>query len=297
MTPLRQRMLEDMRLRNFSPETQRSYIHYLAHFAKYFDQCPSQLDVGAVREYQLYLSEVRQLSPQSVNCFTAAAKFLYQETLELPWSNAHFKRQRTPNSLPVVLSQQEVERFLAPIGVLKHRAALMVCYGSGLRIAETVRLKVSDIDSNRMVIRVERGKGAKDRYSVLSQRLLEVLRVYWKQQRPVNYLFPGLKEGTHIRPETLQQVCREAAYMAGIQKRVTAHTLRHSFATHLLENGEDIRVIQVLLGHKRIDTTAHYTHVSPGKVASTASPLDQLYAPALAPAEPRKPGRPRKPKA
>ena len=272
-------MLEAMRLRNLSPETQRSYIHYLEGFAKYFNQSPSELDVEAIREYQLYLSQVRLMSPQSVNCFTAAAKFLYQQTLELPWSNEHFKRQRTPNSLPVVLSLAEVERFFAPIGILKHRAALMVCYGAGLRISEAVGLKVSDIDSSRMVIRVERGKGAKDRYSVLSQRLLEVLRVYWKQQRPVEYLFPGRKAGTHMRPETVQQICRDAAYLAGIGKRVTAHTLRHSFATHLLENGEELRVIQVLLGHSSIDTTARYTHVSVAKIASTASPLDLIFKP------------------
>jgi site-specific recombinase XerD len=290
-------MIDDMRLRNFSPETQRSYIHYLADFAKYFNQCPSVLDVEAIREYQLYLKDVRQMSPQSVNCFTAAAKFLYQETLDLPWSNGHFRRQRTPNSLPVVLSQEEVERFFAPIGILKHRAALMVCYGGGLRISEALGLRVGDIDSSRMVIRVERGKGAKDRYTVLSQRLLEVLRVYWRQQRPVDYLFPGRKSGTPLGAETIQQVCRDAAFLSGIQKRVTAHTLRHSFATHLLENGEDIRVIQVLLGHKRIDTTARYTHVSPTAISATASPLDQLSGPKPPAVEKRKPGRPRKSKA
>ena len=297
MTPLRQRMLEDMRLRNFSPETQRSYIHYLVEYAKYFNESPSELDVEAIREYQLYLKDVRQMSPQSVNGFTSAAKFLYQQTLELPWSNAHFKRQRTPNSLPVVLSQEEVERFFAPVGILKHRAALMVCYGSGLRISEAVKLKVGDIDSQRMVLRIERGKGAKDRYSILSQRLLEVLRVYWKQQKPTDYLFPGRKPGTHISDATLQQVCRDAAFLSGIHKRVTAHTLRHSFATHLLENGEDLRVIQVLLGHTRIDTTARYLHVSTAVIASTTSPLDQLYQPKSAPVEERKPGRRRKAKA
>lgn len=297
MTPLRQRMLEDMRLRNFSPETQRSYIHYLVEYAKYFNESPSELDVEAIREYQLYLKDVRQMSPQSVNGFTSAAKFLYQQTLELPWSNAHFKRQRTPNSLPVVLSQEEVERFFAPVGILKHRAALMVCYGSGLRISEAVKLKVGDIDSQRMVLRVERGKGAKDRYSILSRRLLEVLRVYWKQQKPTDYLFPGRKPGTHISDATLQQVCRDAAFLSGIHKRVTAHTLRHSFATHLLENGEDLRVIQVLLGHTRIDTTARYLHVSTSVIASTTSPLDQLYQPKSAPVEERKPGRRRKAKA
>jgi integrase/recombinase XerD len=289
MTPLRQRMLEDMRLRNFSPETQRSYIHYIAEYAQYFKTSPEQLGPEAVREYQLYLTEERKLSPDSVNCFTSAAKFLYTTTLELPWSEACFPRSRVPERLPVVLSAVEVSLFFHAVGIMKHRAVLMTCYGAGLRISEAVSLKPSDIDSQRMVIRVEQGKGAKDRYVPLSQRLLLMLREYWRRQRPTGpWLFPAIKQHKHISPNTIQQVCRESARLAGIDKRVTAHTLRHSFATHLLDNGEDIRVIQVLLGHRRIDTTARYTRVSIGKIAATASPLDQLP-------EPPKPkrGRPR----
>lgn len=292
MTPLRRRMIEDMRLRNFSAETQRSYVHYIAEYAAYFKTSPDLLGPEAVREFQLHLIEDRKLSPNSVNCFTAAAKFLYQTTLELPWSDAHFPRSRVPDKLPVVLGAAEVARFFEAITVLKHRAVLMTCYGAGLRIAEAVSLKAGDIDSERMVIRVEQGKGAKDRYVPLGTRLLEVLRAYWRRQRPFGpWLFPASKPARHIPPATIQQVCREAAALAGIQKRVTAHTLRHSFATHLLENGEDIRVIQVLLGHKRIDTTARYTHVSTASLARTASPLDRLPA---GPAVRRPRGRPRK---
>lgn len=277
MTPLRRRMAEDMRLRNFATETQRSYIHYIAQFAKHFGVSPDQLGVEAIREYQLYMIDERKMSPESVNCFTSAAKFLYKTTLELPWSNAHFTRLRVPERLPVVLSAGEVAQFFDAVGTIKHRAVLMVCYGAGLRISEAVSLKPCHIDSQRMAIRIEQGKGARDRYLPLSPRLLTVLREYWRRQRPTGpWLFPAIKPVKHISAATMQQVCREAAQLTGIAKRLTAHTLRHSFATHLLENGEDIRIIQVLLGHRRITTTARYTSVTPAKIAATASPLDNL---------------------
>ena len=187
MTPLRQRMLEDMRLRNLSPETQRSYIHYIAAYAKYFKRSPEELGVEAIREYQLYLIEERKLSPESVNCFTMAAQFLYLTTLELPWSKAHFPRQHVPGKLPVVLSPTEVAIFFEHIGISKLRAVLMTCYGAGLRISEAVSLKVGDIDSERMVIHVRDGKGAKDRYTMLSPALLEILRTYWRMHRPSSF--------------------------------------------------------------------------------------------------------------
>lgn len=277
MIPLRQRMIEDMQLRNFSSETQRSGLDYIAEYARHFKTPPDQLRPEAIREFQLYLTNERKMSPESVNCFTSAAKFLYRTTLELPWSQAHFVRSRVLERLPVVLSAAEVAQFFQAVGILKHRAVLMTCYGAGLRISEAVRLKASDIDSPRMVIRVEQGKGAKDRYVTLSPQLLTVLREYWRRQRPPGpWLFPAIKQRRHISPATIQQICREPAHLAGIGKRVTAHTLRHSFATHLLENGEDIRVIQVLLGHRRIDTTARYTTVTMTRIAATASPLDNL---------------------
>jgi site-specific recombinase XerD len=290
MTPLRKRMIDDMRLRNFSTETQRSYVHYMAEYAVYFKTSPDRLGPEAIREFQLYMLEDRRLSPETVNGFISAARFLYQTTLELPWSDTHFVRCRVPEKLPVVLSATEVALFFQAIAILKHRAVLMTCYGAGLRIAEAVSLKPRDIDSERMLIRVESGKGAKDRYVPLADRLLAMLREYWRRQRPQGpWLFPAIRPGRHISPATIQQVCRDAAHLAGLDKRVTAHTLRHSFATHLLENGADIRVIQVLLGHRRIDTTARYTRVTPRLIASIGSPLDVL------PELPRaKRGRPRK---
>ena len=277
MTPLRQRMIEDMRMRNFSTETQRSYIHYIAEYAEYFKTSPDQLGPEAIREYRLHLLEDRKLSPESVNCFISAARFLYQTTLELPWSDAHFVRCRVPSKLPVILSATEVALFFQAVGILQHRAVLMTCYGAGLRISEAVSLKPGDIDSSRMLIRVEQGKGAKDRYAPLSPRLLAVLREYFRRRRPQGpWLFPAIKPSRHIAAATIQQVCRESTQLAGIQKRITPHTLRHSFATHLLENGEDIRVIQVLLGHSRIDTTARYTAVTPTRIETAVSPLDTL---------------------
>jgi site-specific recombinase XerD len=288
-------MLEDMQLRNFSAGTQRSYIHYLADYARFYDRSPERLGLDDIRNYQLHLADERRLSPQSINCFVAAAKFLYTTTLEMPWSDEHFVRMKVPEKLPVVLSAEEVSAFFSYIGVLKHRAALMLCYGSGLRICEAVALKVPCIDSARMLIRVEDGKGAKDRYTILSGRMLLLLREYFRVQRPrkEGYLFPGTKVDTHIRPDTIREVCRDACRLAGITKHVTPHTLRHSFATHLLENGADTRAIQVLLGHSRIETTARYTAVTPNTVARIASPADQLPAEAL---PKKKRGRPPKAK-
>ena len=294
MTPLRQRMLEDMRLPNLSAETQRSYIHYIAGFASHFQVSPEKLGLDDIRSYQLFLVEQRQLAPETINGFLAAAHFLYTVTLDMPWSKAQFPRMKVPRKLPEILSSEEVAALFGHIHILKHRAVLMLCYGSGLRISEAVRLKACHIDSQRMLIRVEQGNGAKDRYTVLSARLLTLLRAYWQLQRPVDYLFPGTKAGTHLQPDTVRELCHQAAQMAGLTKRVTPHLLRHSFATHLLESGTDTRAIQVLLGHQRIDTTARYIAVSPQSVSRLVSPLDQLPAP-TPPAPPqRKRGRPRK---
>ena len=255
MSPLRRRMIEDMRLRNFSASTERSYVHYVADFARYFNTSPEGLGLDDIRNYQLYLTERRQLSAPSINSFVSAVQFLYTVTLEMPWGSDRFVRMKVPEKLPVVLSQAEVTNLFRYIGILKHRAVLMLCYGSGLRISEAVSLKAGHIDSARMLIRVEKGKGAKDRYTVLSQTLLNLLRQYWKMQRPTDYLFPGSQHGTHVHAGTIQEICRDACRMAGIEKRVTPHTLRHSFATHLLENGTDTRAIQVLPCRVVIETT------------------------------------------
>jgi site-specific recombinase XerD len=198
----------------------------------------------------------------------------------MPWTSEYFPRVRRPSKLPVVLSQEEILQFFDHVEGMKNRAALMTSYGAGLRVSETVGLKVSDIDSQRMLIRVEQGKGQKDRYAMLSPRLLEVLRRYWRSYRPRHFLFPSWREHRHMSATSLQTACREATARSGLRKRVTVHTLRHSFATHLLENGTDVRVIQALLGHSRIDTTARYAWVSPKLVAATVSPLDRIGRPA-----------------
>jgi site-specific recombinase XerD len=282
-------MQDEMQLRNFSAATQRSYIHYIADFAKHYNTSPSHLGLDEVRNYQLYLLQDRELSPTSVNCFVSAAKFLYLKVLEMPWTDVDFPYTKTPDRLPAVLTAEEVERFFQAIGLLRHRAVLMLCYGSGLRISEACGLQISDIDSARMLVRVREGKGGRDRFSVLSHRMLTILREYWLIERPQKWLFPTTRPDEHIHPRAIQQICRDATRMADIPKRVTPHLLRHSFATHLLENGTDTRVIQVLLGHRRIETTARYTAVTPRSLANVVSPLDQSGTPVKT-----KLGRPRK---
>jgi integrase len=211
-----------------------------------------------------------------VNTFISSVQFLYTKTLDMPWGNECFPRVRVAEKLPVVLDPEEVAGFFDYVPSLKYRAALMLCYGAGLRIAEAAAVRVSDIDSKRMMIRVEQGKGKKDRYVMLSPRLLCVLRRYWRAARPRVWMFPSWRENKHLSVGSLSLACREASRQCGLTKRITAHTLRHSFATHLLENGTDTRVIQVLLGHSRIDTTARYTKVSARVIADTPSPLDSL---------------------
>jgi site-specific recombinase XerD len=289
MTPLRQRFIEDMQLRGLALPTQRKYTACIAEFAQYYNTSPEKLDLEAIRQYEIHLLNERKLSPESVNTFISAAQFLYTVTLELPWQKSCFPRVRVAEKLPVVLDPEEVAGFFDFVPSLKYRAALMLCYGAGLRIAEAAAIKVSDIDSKRMVIRVEQGKGKKDRYVMLSLRLLAVLRRYWRAARPAEWMFPSWRKDKHLTPSSLSQACRDASKQCGLSKRVTAHTLRHSFATHLLENGADTRVIQVLLGHSRIDTTARYTKVSSRLIAATPSPLDSLGVTAKPEPSKRKP--------
>lgn len=280
MTPLRRRFIEDMLMRGLASTTQRSYIHYVADFAKFYDKSPEFLDLEAIRQYELYLLEERKLSPCSINTFVSSVRFLYLVTLEMPWGKEHFPRIRVGHKLPVVLSPEEVSLFFHHIPSLKHRAALMLCYGAGLRISEAVSLKIGDIDSQRMLLRIEEGKGRKDRYVMLSPRLLDVLRSYYRAARPEKeFLFPSWSQSRHLTTSSLSVACRDAARRCGLTKRITAHTLRHSFATHLLENGTDTRIIQALLGHSRIETTAHYAQVAAHLVARTQSPLDALVPP------------------
>ena len=278
MTPLRKRFTEDMQLRNFAPQTQRTYLHHITGLARFFQVSPEHLNLEDLRQYQVYLANDCRYSAQSVNQFVSAVKFLFDVTLEAPFDTAGLLRARIPNKAPLILSQEEVARFFEHVPSIRYRAALMVAYGAGLRVSEVAALKVCDIDSKRMLLRVQQGKGQRDRYAMLSPRLLEVLRTWWRAARPADWLFPSWRVNRHLTPASLQKACHDAARQAGLRKRVTVHTLRHSFATHLLENGTDIRVIQVLLGHQRIDTTAHYAAVSTKIISATTSPLDHLQA-------------------
>jgi site-specific recombinase XerD len=292
MTPLRKRFIEDMQLRNFSPNTQRHYIDYVAGFAQYYHRSPEHLGLDDIRQYQLHLIEDRKLSSSSVNTFVSAIQFLYLTTLEMPWKKENFIRSRVEHKLPVVPAPDEVRRLFDHIPGIKNRMALMLCFGAGLRVSEAVAVQTEHIDSARQLLRVEQGKGAKDRYTCLSPALIELLRNYFRIVRPPKpWLFPGIRPQRHISSGILQRACAEAWKLAGLPKRITPHSLRHAFASCLLDNGVDTRVIQVLLGHSRIDTTARYTAVSPARIAATASPLDQLLI------HPRpKSGRPRKAK-
>jgi integrase/recombinase XerD len=279
MTPLRRRMVEDMTIRNYSPETIKDYVGCVARFARYFGRSPEHLGLEHIRSYLLYVVQKRRVSMSHYNQARCALRFFYRVTLGQDDFAASIPPAKQPQTLPVVLSLDEVVRFFAALTNVKHRAILMTAYAAGLRLSEVCRLRVDHIDSQRMVIRVHQGKGRKDRYVMLSQRLLLVLRQYWKVVRPRDYLFPGAKPGRPITSGTLCRVCQEARWKSGLGKPVTVHTLRHSFATHLLEDGTDLRTIQILLGHRSLNTTARYLHVATATLQSTRSPLDRLDLP------------------
>ena len=275
VSPLRRRMIEDMTVRNLSPATQRSYLHAVSKFSRYFGRSPERLDLEDVRAFQVHLVS-KGVSWPALNQTVCALRFFYGVTLNQAEVPERIAYARQPRKLPVVLNDEEVVRFLEAVPSLKTRTALTTAYAAGLRASEAVSLKIGNIDSGRMVIRVEHGKGAKDRTVMLSARLLAILRVYWQLAKPRHWLFPGRDGAKPIDVQVLHAVCRSARAAAGIDKRVTVHTLRHSFATHLLENGTDIRIIQVLLGHNNLSSTAHYTKVSNGLIRCTESPLDRL---------------------
>jgi integrase/recombinase XerD len=276
MTPLRQRMIEDMRVRNLSPNTQQLYIDRVAKFAQYFGKSPELLGPEDIRTYQVYLINQKRASSSMLQQTVCALRFLYRNTLGKEWTLQYIPFPKQEKKLPVVLSQDEISRFFESLPNLKHRAFLMTAYATGLRVSEVASLRVADIDSQRMMIRIEQGKGWKDRYVMLSPNLLEVLRAYWKVARPKDWLFPGRPPIRPITRECIHQVCVKAAAVAGLTKRVSVRALRHAFATHLLESGANIRVIQILLGHRSLRTTARYTHVSAATICSTCSPLDLL---------------------
>jgi integrase/recombinase XerD len=275
LTPLRRRMIEDMRVRNLSPVTQRCYVHAVAKFARHFNRSPDQLVLEEIRAYQVHLTTTG-ISWAGFNVAVCALRFFYGVTLGRTTIVERIPYARKRRQLPVILSADEVARFFAAVPSLKHRTALMTAYAAGLRVSEVVRLTIADIDSRRMLIRVEQGKGGSDRYVMLSPQLLIVLRAYWRKARPGHWLFPGQDESRPLDASVLQWACRNARTAARLGKPVTVHTLRHSFATHLLEAGTDIRIIQVLLGHRDLSTTARYTQVAATTIGNTVSPFDRL---------------------
>ena len=273
-------MTEDMRVRNLALNTQTSYVQQVSLFARHFNKSPELLGPEDIRAYQVYLTDDKKLAPGSILIAVAALRFVYKVSLKKDWSFEDvIPAPKKPEKLPVVMSPEEVLHFLGCIGYTKHRAILTTCYAAGLRISEAVSLKPTDIDSQRMVIRVDQGKGQKDRYVMLSPRLLEILRTWWRLEKPQQWLFPGDNAGQHISKDAVEQACQKARRISGITKPITPHLLRHGFAVHLLESGTDIRTIQLLLGHRSLATTARYLRIATSKVCSTSSPLDLLPRP------------------
>ena len=277
VSPLRQRMIDDMRMRKLNPKTQSGYLRAVKRFAAYLGRSPDTATVEDLRNYQLRLVD-SGTSPVSLNAAIIGLKFFFDITLDRGELMAKMQAVRVPHKLPVVLSREEVSRLIAAAGNLKHQTALSLAYGTGLRASEVVALKVGDIDSQRMILRVEQGKGHKDRYAMLSPVLLERLRVWWRVARAQGkmldggWLFPGLNPIESLSTRQLNRAIHAAATIAQIDKRVSMHTLRHSFATHLLEQKVDIRVIQVLLGHKKLETTALYAQVATDILREVVSP-------------------------
>jgi integrase/recombinase XerD len=275
MSPLRRRMIEDMTIRKFAAKTQHDYLQRVKNFAAYLGRSPDTASSEDVRRYQLHLT-ASGVGVPTVNQTISTLRFFFKITLGRPDLVERTAFVREPRKLPVVLSPEEVVRLLDAAPALKYKAALSVAYGAGLRVSEVVALKVGDIDSRRMVVRIEQGKRRKDRYVMLSPHLLELLRAWWRATRPQGWLFPGRNPVQPMTTRQLNRACHAAAGMARIGKPVSMHTLRHSFATHLLEQNIDIRVIQVLLGHAKLDTTALYTRVATKTIQQVMSPLDRI---------------------
>src|SRR6202795_4854992 len=275
LSPLRRRMIEDMTVRNLSPATQRSYVSAVSKLSHYLGRSPDKLELEDVRAFQVHIVSTG-ISWPALNQIVCALRFFYGVTLGEAFIPERIPYAREPRKLPVVLSPDEVVQFLEAVSSLKSRAALTCCYAAGLRASEVAGLMVADVDSARGVILVRHGKGAKDRNVVLSPQLLGILRTYWRPARPRLYLVPGCDEDDRIDQTVSHAACRSAVKAAGLAKRVTLHTLRHSFATHLLENGTDIRIIQVLLGHNNLSSTARYTQVASHTIRATPSPFDRL---------------------
>jgi integrase/recombinase XerD len=275
ISPLRRRMIEDMTVRGFGEKTQNDYIRHVKNFTIFLGRSPDTAEGEDLRAFQLHQRENR-VQPPTMNSTVAALRFFFTTTCDRPEMARHLRLVKQPQKLPVVLTTEEVLLLLEAAPGPKYKAALGVAYGAGLRVSEVANLKLSDIDRERMVLRVEQGKGCKDRNGMLSPRLLELLEEWWLVGQPATWLFPGRDPLLPITTRQLYRVVCDTAAAVGIEKRVSPHTLRHSFATHLLEQGVDIRVIQVALGHSKLDTTARYAHVASKVLRDVLSPLDQL---------------------
>ena len=279
MTPLREKMIEEMQLRRFSSNTQESYVRSVSGLASHYHKSPDQINSSQLKNYCLFLTNERNLSWSSINTITAGIRFFYAETLNRKDVALSIPPRKTPRRLPEIFSRDELLALFSSTANLKHRLVLMTAYGCGLRISEVTSLKVGDIDSKRMMIRIEHGKGDKDRYTILSPRLLAELRSYWLAYRPSHWLFENKITKERLTRSTPHLIFKAALKKAAITKNVTFHGLRHSFASHLLEAGVDIRTIQILMGHSSITTTARYLHVARKNLGSIKSPLDLLYVP------------------
>ncbi len=283
MGQLRDRMETDLTLAGYSPSTRKIYLLYARLFAKYHRRSPAEMGEAEIRAYLLHMVEGKKIARETYRQIRAALIFLYTVTLKRQTEVEHLPVRRKKVKLPVVLSGTEVEALLGAVRRANYRAIVMAQYAGGLRISEACRLRTEDIDSKRMVIHVRAGKGGRDRYTVLSERFLTYLREYWRQHRPLEWLFPGKTRTGHVCPETVRRVFHAAVAAAGISKKITPHVLRHCFATHLLESGVDIAVIQVLLGHGSLRATEVYTHISVEHIGRVTSPLDLLGTPAAKP--------------
>jgi integrase/recombinase XerD len=275
MSKLREQMQADLQLIGITPKTQHIYLREVSNLAKYFNKPPEQLEEHEVKEYLLYLLNERNLSQGTYRFYVAGLKFFYRTTLKREEVVANIRYPKQKKTLPIVLAISEVEALFAVTDNIKHKALLMITYSAGLRLSETSRLKVTDIDSKRMMVRVQQGKRNKDRYTILSQTALECLRQYWREYRPKEWLFEGQKEGTHIGLTAIRQIFLAAKKRAGITKPASVHSLRHAFATHLIEAGTSLHHVQLLLGHRSPTTTTVYLHVSQLNLAQVTSPLDK----------------------
>ena len=279
MTPLRSKMIEDMQLRRFSENTQESYLRSVTELAKHYNKSPDRINNEQLKEYVLFLTNEKNLCWRSVNNKTSGIRFLFEKILNRKDVSLAIPPRKTPRQLPEILGADELVRLFASVNNIKHKIILMTAYACGLRVSEVINLKVGDIDSSRMMVRVEHGKGNKDRYTILSPRLLSELRSYWLVYRPSLWLFENKITKARLSRSTPQLVFKAAVKKAKIDKKVTFHSLRHGFATNLLEAGVNIRTIQILMGHSSISTTSRYLHIARKDLGSLKSPLDLLYVP------------------